>query len=66
VLVLVGDVALAHCVAASSSTVVVGVCRGCGCGWWSTGIVGSVVVVWWWSKALGWGKMGLLEVEEEA
>jgi hypothetical protein len=57
VLVLVGDVALARCV---------GVCRGCGCGWWSMGVVGSGVVVWRWWKALGWGKMGLLEVEEEA
>jgi hypothetical protein len=63
-LILVGDVALARCVAALSSTVVVGVCRGCG--WWSTGVVGSGVVVWRWWKALGWGKMGLLEVEEEA
>jgi hypothetical protein len=30
------------------------------------GVVGSGVVVWRWWKALGWGKMGLLEVEEEA
>jgi hypothetical protein len=52
-LILVGDVALARCVAVSSSTVVVGVCRGCG--WWSTGVVGSGVVV---VEGAGVGKDG--------